>query len=73
MPEPPVVRPSLRMPKKQKETPKPTVDEHRQDALHQEADHPGKAQVQEHQEERPSKRQAKKVKMMEEVKEEIVT
>jgi len=27
MPEPPVARPSLRMPKKQKETPKPPQDE----------------------------------------------
>jgi len=43
MPEPPVAKTSLRMPKKQKETPKPPSDEHKQDFVHKESGHQKKA------------------------------
>ena len=47
MPEPPAAGPSLRMPKKQRETPKPPSDEHEQEYVPKEAGHQRKAIVEE--------------------------
>lgn len=73
MPEPPVVRESLRMPKKQKETPNPPPTEQKQDYSHKEAVH--RSKIHEHHDEKPNKkqRQIKKVKIIEEAKEETTT